>query len=279
MVLYLTHIKNIDIRSLSNNGKHIIPINLHELINISHIPFHSVPNITGIKIQLCPNDITKFHYDVRKTIKYDIIDLEYESYINHIPIDIWSVILEYLDYVNILSTIETCKFFYSLVSQEKIDNLYDKYKITIEDLVPHDINMCIMYHDYKNKIIPSNTESGMIYQFMLNSRSIIQYEIIIEGNKYAFKPDKLNPIAYLIAEFDIVCRYDILDMNKINCIDGIIQDVEFHSKMHNPKCNRYVIYPNTNNINFVFKEYISAKANIYVAYNIDPYLKDLLQKS
>lgn len=279
VVLYLTHIKNIDIRSLSHNGKHILPINLHELINISHIPFHSVPNITGIKIQLCPNDISKFHYNVRKTIKYNTIDISYDAYINYIPVDIWGVILEYLDCVNILSAIETCKFFYSLVSQKKIDNLYNACKITIEDLVPHDINMCIMYHGYKNKIIPFNPESGLMYQFMLNSRSIIQYEIIIEGIEYIFNPDKLNPISYIIIEVDIAGQYDILDMNKMNCMDGIIKDVEFYSKMHNPKCNRYVIYPSTNNINFVFKEYISAKANIYVAYDIDPYVKNWIQKS
>jgi hypothetical protein len=90
------------------------------------------------------------------------------------------------------------------------------------------------------------------------------------GTEYLFEMYTSLPIEYIIIDFDIAGQYDILDINKMKYGDGIITDLDFYSKMHNPQCNRYVLYCNTNidKINLIFKELVNTTANVYVVYNL-----------
>jgi hypothetical protein len=263
IVLYLKVIKNIYINTLSIDNRHIIPINLKELINLNNIPLCAPYDL---KIILYPNDVSKFHYNTRRHIKCDNINLGYFTYINYIPVELWNVILEYLDCRDLLNVIETCKFFYSLVPQNKTDDLYNTHKISVENLSLNDAIICTVYH--KNNNLNDATS-----EFQLGSKSIIQHEITVSGQELLFKIDKLaSPIDYIIIEFDIAGQYDILDMTKTtNIINGVITDLEFYSKMHNPRQNRYVIYfdVHADDINFVFAESVYCKAHIYAIYNIN----------
>ena len=272
IVLYLKVIKNICVNKLSLDKHHIIPINLKELINLNNIPLCAPYDL---RIILYPNDISKFHYNTQRNIKCDNIDLAYITFLNYIPAELWGVIFEYANCNDLLNIIETCKFFYSMVPQKRIDDLYNIHKISVENLLLDDVIMCTTY--YKN-----NNLDGTESKFQVGSKSIIQYEIIISGKELLFKIDKyMSPILYIIIEFDVVGQYDVLDMNATtNIVDGIITDLDFYSKMHNPQENRYIIYfdANANDINFVFKEVVYCKSNIYGIYDatseMDFYIKN-----
>jgi hypothetical protein len=280
IILHLKIIKEINICDLNENGYHHIPINLNDLIGISNIPFHLRHHVV---VELHPNAVSKFHHDTTRNIKCNNIDYVYDSYINKIPADIWNVILEYLDCNDLCRITETCKYMYSLVPQKKINSLYDIRKITIEDLSIHYIELDVMYATYGFNIdhlnefsVSKNPDFNKLDEFTINTKSIIQHEIIIDGLEYLFNIDKLHPIDYIVIEFDVAGQYDILDMNETtNIINGVITDLDFYSKMHNPLKNRYVIYfdANADNINFVFKEFVYSKLHIYIIYNVSTSIK------
>lgn len=268
IILYLKYIKNIHISDICSTRCHIIPINLKELINVPSIRFD---NNHRLKMYLHPNDISKFYHDTKRNINCNAIDLTYiNSDINIITTDVWDYIFEYLTFSEIIHSTEICKFFYSFMSQKKIDKMYDTCRITCDDLDVWDGMIDVMYHKYAN--YPNNDFTDQD-TFIINSKSIIQHQNTISGEEYLFEIERLHPIEYIIVEFDIAGQYDVLDMNKTtNCyIDGISNDIYFYSKMHNPQQNRYVLHidPTANNINFVFKKYIYSKINIYMVYNID----------
>ena len=271
IILYLKYVKNIQIENMSNDKHHIIPINLKELINLSEIIFH---NFYGVKMYLHPNDISKFHYDTKRNIKCDNIDLAYTTFLNYIPTELWGVILEYCNCRDLLCVAETCKFFYSLVPQKKIDELYNACKITVNDLSMSDAEIDVMYYLSKNPDLKKyrpydNLNFNKLNKFPFDAKHIFQYEIIVAGDEYLLEMHMCSPIEYMIIDFDIAGKYDILDMLNTKYGDGIIADADFYSKMHNPQCNRYVLYCNINidKINLVFKEFVNTKANVYIAYN------------
>lgn len=272
IILYLKYIKNICISDICVTKCHIIPINLKELINVPSIAFS---NTHWLKMCLHPNNISKFYHDTKRNINCNNIDLTYiNSDINLITADIWDYIFKYLTMYEIVHTTEICKFFYSFMSQQKIDKLYDTCRITVDDLDVWDGIIDVMYHKYQNDPnadIPELCDKSLANLTQFNSKSIIQHEIIISGEEYLFEIERLYPIAYLIIEFDVAGQYDILDMEKTKHIDGVITDIDFFSRMHNPQSNRYVLYidPHTDNINFVFKKYVYSKVNIYIVYEVD----------
>ena len=115
--------------------------------------------------------------------------------------------------------------------------------------------------------------------FINEYRSIHQYKENIIGKEFLFIPN-YAPIEWIIVEFD-ADQNDILDTVQFVSRETITHnesdlytypltiDIDFYDKMHQPKQNRYVwlkdhhtIYES---INFVFKEPICAKMNLYIS--------------
>ena len=260
--LYLKVVENISLDNLTDaNNHHVIPINLGQLINVPVIPIHSY---WDLKLRIIPNSIDIFHHQIQKNVKCDI----YSIY-NYLPKEIWNVIAEYLNCRSLLNMMQSCKFFYSLVPQKRIEDLYDEIKINIDDLDLEDLTVKIMYHtglDFLTKFKPEMDREWVVDRV----RSVVQYKVVSMNNEYLLQINNSNPVEWIIIEFDHARIIEHVQFMPTD-IDIMIPDTDFYLRMHNPP-HRYVFYPSMSieceHIHFKFGENSDTKINIYVAHYI-----------
>ncbi|AYV77126.1 MAG: hypothetical protein Barrevirus13_15 [Barrevirus sp.] len=299
LVLYLKVVKGIDINSFSDKINTVIPIKFSELANI---PFIVLPQYLETRLVLSPNTIKSFTYDVRRFVELDLSWLSYKCYINMLPKDIWKIILYFMDNLTWSNLRQTCKFFYSLESENDINCRYDKSLVKLKDLAYDNCTLKVQYHNLTKESIEKLKE----YKFTNECRSFDQISKSLENEdtlKIHYFVWQEKPIEFIIIDIDCyeknviesiqfietnknIIRYEAnekkiyyqlqTDNNWIpekenevrnEQINDLIPDSSFYSKMNDPNHNRYMYYCNgfLDDIHITFRKKVIAKINVFTA--------------
>ena len=258
IALYEECINDICLNDLVDaRGRHILPINLSQLVNIPLIKLKNIP----LNLYFYPNYIRVFHHRIEKNV-------ECIPYVNILPKEIWNLILNLLNCADLLNAMQACKLFYSIVPLKQIENLYDKYKVTIDDLEIYDMSVNAMYHSVDN-----DNDFDTVYKPTSHQiRNILQHKEVSMSNEYLLQITKSDPIEWIIIEFIEVSGLIEHVQFMPTDIDIMIPDTDFYLKMHNPP-HRYLFYPKIpiecESIYFKFRANSTPKANIYLAFQLD----------
>lgn len=286
IALYYKIIKGINLELLSNKTSSVIPVLLKELVNI---PFILFSDWQEWRLTVKPNIISIFDSDLARQVELNANWPDYDLYKKSQSKDIWKLIMSHMDDSSWAKFRQTCKFFYSLLSEQDIKNRYQKHKLTLNDVMFDDCNLEIMYH----KLSKKTEENLQLQKFINEYRSIDQIKLNIVNAPECNIDITVWPIEWIIIEIDnfqknIVdnIEFEKDDSSNIKILTQpvcnspynphiatsteiyhIPNNPEFYNKMHNPLENRYMYIPDPfcNKIKLTFKKQITAKMNIYVS--------------